>query len=530
MNNKNSNDKSTEYGNYEKVQQYEETALENQLSNIHSSISNISEQMSTNSDDLDNLIGAATSLVKNSNQVVNKEDISKTEKRLALTDQEKNSIQNNIKKPEPLSKIKITDDWDSFKNNLLVYSNNENIDLTTDPLNDLLSKEDIMRIQNQLKEDFGYKKPHCDKYDYILSVVSGVISGLVDTIFVGGAGKNSTHLISKNTDDIFNKVVVNYSKIDYHLRSKTQNHIGNFPRNIPNSLEQSVHYLEMQYKVPYDAQFDKRLIKNGTHLNMSAANHHLFSLAHYPDLVGLIFSILDQFNGTGTYFSSGHFVVSQMKNDSFKLYGKSFVGKIFSGIVNWLGHLFSDAVGSSGAIHKGNRGSGLPIPGTEIFQALNFTIPKTDNITFSKIATKVFENGYDLRHAAATTIPVILNNLLTKLFWALKQYFYHKKSISEIFKTKNNPELNRMLLCSYGTFASIDITDASIHGAKAGIATGGNYGAILYESFSNLNISLYPKLALQGYKEVQTWYNSKHYDIQQLDIYLNDELKRMSVS
>ncbi|RRK09173.1 hypothetical protein D1831_14285, partial [Lactiplantibacillus garii] len=278
-------------------------------------------------------------------------------------------------------------------------------------------------------------------------------------------------------------------------------------------------------------QYGKRL--NATlpnNFKMTASNHHLFSLAHYPDLIGLVFSILDQFSNTGTYFANGHLITATMQNNHFELKGNNLVAKIFCGFCNWIGHIMSDAVGSSGAVQKGNRGSGLPIPGTEIFQLLNFKLPQTDNLTISKLCTRVFEQGYDARHAAATAVPVIINELLTRLLWAFKQYFYHKTPFEQIIKPKNNPELNRMLLCSYGTFAGIDLGDAAIHGVKTGIKTGGNYAEILMESMSRLNITLYPRLALQGYKEVMSWYNNDHYNVEEFDNYLGSEWERLANS
>ncbi|MCB6940007.1 hypothetical protein, partial [Agathobacter rectalis] len=54
-----------------------------------------------------------------------------------------------------------------------------------------------------------------------------------------------------------------------------------------------------------------------------------------------------------------------IKNPSggFELNGKDFKGKILCGFLNWLGHLMSDMVGSSGARgHVGKTGAGIPAP------------------------------------------------------------------------------------------------------------------------------------------------------------------------
>ncbi|MGP0761901.1 hypothetical protein ACAF95_25555, partial [Escherichia coli] len=54
--------------------------------------------------------------------------------------------------------------------------------------------------------------------------------------------------------------------------------------------------------------------------------------------------------------------------ETFELKGNNVVSKVFSGFVNWLGHLFSDMAGSSGAA---GRGSGIPIPFFSLLQFIN---------------------------------------------------------------------------------------------------------------------------------------------------------------
>lgn len=524
-----SEDELRKYGNLEKIQQHQEANLAQRLQVAHGTVKDLKQQQHDQSDSLDALIAQAENLMTGANTEVTDDDVDTMKSYVDLTAHEQASVQKSMDDWSPLPTVELSDNWDGFEKNLRTYASAEQLDLSTDPLTDLLTPEEREQIAVNIKKDFGYRRAHCDKYDYTLATISGVISGLIDVFFVGGAmktknGDDNRKALPKITDSWFNHIILKYAQMDYHLRQISGQHIDNFPKQTPKTIEQGVHYLEMQYKVPYDAQYDKRLkgLKPGE-MQMSAANHHLFSLAHYPDLVGLVFSILDQFLNTGSYLSNGQFIQASMENNQFKLHGSNFAAKIFCGFVNWMGHLASDAVGSSGAVHKGNRGSGLPIPGTEIFQTLNFNLPGTDSLTLSKIATKVFEQGYDARHAAATAIPVMINELLTRLLWALKQYFYHHQTVSEITKLRNVPELSRMLLCSYGVFAGLDIGDATAHGIKKGIETGGNKAAILVETFSNLNVALYPRLALQGYKEVMSWYNNSHYNVEDFDHYLGQE-------
>lgn len=519
------------FGNIEKIQQHQETQLSSRMTQINTQLSDLGADISRSSTDLDTLLNQAESLLSNQDVPVSNTRITEISQKIAVTAAEESQISQSIERWAPLKKIELGENWTQFTQNLSSYAEHEKIDLTTDPLTDLLSPNERTALLEKINQDFGYRKAHCDKYDYTLATISGVASGLIDIIFIGGSNdgklkgtQDERGKLSKSTNSWYKEIVLKYAQVDYKLRRLTGSHIPNFPKQNPANITQAVHYLEMQYKVPYDAQFDSRLNNvNRGQLGMSALNHHLKSLAHYPDLIGLTFSILNQFTNTGTYISNGRIITASMSNNNFELQGNTFIAKIFCGFVNWIGHLASDAVGSSGAVQNGHRGSGLPVPGTEIFQLLNFEIPKTEGETFSMLCTKVFEGGYDARHATAAKIPVIINDLLTRLLWALKQYFYHQKPVNEIAQIRNIPELNRMLFCSYGVFAGLDLGDSIAHGAKSPSKI-----TALYETFSHLNIALYPRLALQAYKEVLSWYNNKHYNVEEFDTYLGQEWARLA--
>lgn len=93
---------------------------------------------------------------------------------------------------------------------------------------------------------------------------------------------------------------------------------------------------------------------------MSTKNHHIKSLSHSPDIIGLFFSVLNQFTSTSSFVSGGKLVT--IKTESFELQGNNLVSKVFCGIVNWFGHIMSDVAGSSGSRGNIGRGSGVAIP------------------------------------------------------------------------------------------------------------------------------------------------------------------------
>lgn len=137
------------------------------------------------------------------------------------------------------------------------------------------------------------------------------------------------------------------------------------------------------------------------------------SLGHSPDIIGLFFSILDQFTGKASFVSEGKILRLVPKDNSFELKGDTLVAKVIAGFFNWLGHLMSDIAGSSGTrghINKSN-GAGIPIPFYNLLQLCNFGSfdVNGDKKTLAELSVKVFEEGYDFRAGLTMAIPVAIN-------------------------------------------------------------------------------------------------------------------------
>lgn len=296
----------------------------------------------------------------------------------------------------------------------------------------------------------------CDKYDIMLSVGCGAVAGLVDSFFVGmpGASKLGTW-----TDKMTDNLVINFAKkLGWKSRKGDDHDIAN-----------AIGYLaEKKFKVVYDARYGKDL--GVDNLDMSPSNHHLKSLGHSPDVIGLFFSILDQFNGTTSIVSNGKIMIVNTPGGP-ELKGNSFYAKLFCGAVNWFGHIMSDIAGEEGGRRKNveNRGSGVGAPFFELFQFCDFGSFNVNNekLTIAEMSTKIFESGYDARFFAAAKIPVILGDLLTRITWAIKKRFYDKlptKVIikSVIFSSMAPDSLRHCQLICMSSFCVIDVVDAAI--------------------------------------------------------------------
>lgn len=257
---------------------------------------------------------------------------------------------------------------------------------------------------------------------------------------------------------------------------------------------------------------------------MTPKNHHLKSLGHQPDIIGLFFSILDQFLDTTSVTSDGKIqIIKNPKRDNkIKLKGKDFKSKVLCGTLNWLGHLMSDVGGSSGTRgHKDKVGAGIPIPFYELTQLITLKVKDKDDIpvTFAKIAEKIFENGYDFRFGVTLAIPVVLNELFIKTFWMIKAIFCHQRSMKEVLKINTSREMDRLILVGHGALCTIDGVDAFIR-------SGG--GQNLVSMFSRMNLIAWTRFGLAAFKETVNIYSDIS-NLKKFDEDLEKEWKRMAL-
>lgn len=328
-----------------------------------------------------------------------------------------------------------------------------------------------------------WRNDKCDKYDYLIAAFCGATAGLVDVFFVGAPGQTK---LGGFTDAATDKIVKKFAKmIGWSPCAGNESNVGS-----------AIGFLEQKFKVNYENSSTKSV--NGL-FQMSTKNHHYKSLAHSPDIIGLFFSILDQFTNIASFLSEGQLIRIDTSDSNFELRGNNFVSKLFCGFCNWIGHVMSDVAGSSGSRGKGltGRGTGLPIPFSELFLLCNFGSFQVgkDRQTLAVIMTRAFQEGYDTRFGAAMAIPVLLEELMIRVLWAIKRHFYSKKDWKECIPTKEHADLRIMLIVGNATLCLID-------GADAAIRSGGN--ALVF--VLHMNLVAWTRLLLLVFRELRIRY------------------------
>lgn len=349
----------------------------------------------------------------------------------------------------------------------------------------------------------------CDRYDYLMAAFSGISAGLIDTFFVGAPGTGKLGSAADNTADALVK------KAAKMLWKGDKRAVKS--RQAPESLQQCISYLEQAFPVSYDARYAKDLsVPDGVLSGMRPQNHHLLSLGHSPDVVGLIFSIIDQFTDMASFIDGGRIIrVYPQKSSKAIPYmqGTNIASRLFCGFINWIGHMISDLVGSSSTrkAGKNGRGMGVPLPFYELFLLCDFG--DFDGKTFADIAVDVFENGYDLRHGAAMAVPVLLSDVSVRIFWTVKRRAYHKYEWKQCIPTNKHADLRCMLIVSEGGLCLVDGVDAAIRSE-------GNWMIFLL----HLNMIAWFKLILMLVKEIQIRYSFTYEDLRIQIQRMNEEL------
>lgn len=378
---------------------------------------------------------------------------------------------------------------------LLEISEDSNHFNYTSNIQSALSQAEFeIRNVDETIESVKSLKPNCDTIDYALAASSGALCGIIDVFLVG---KPSESPLGNITDKWFENRVCSFAKI------------CGWKENDKNPTKSAIGFLERHFKVPYD----QRGCGDAGQLifELTPSNHHFKSLAHNPSLLGLFFSILDQFTNSSHFISDGQLVELVDADGKFELQGNGVIGKLWCGFINWFGHLVSDVSGSSGS--KG-RGTGIPSPLwtwvnsiIAIKAKLNLPVNQFDK-DVNNLAINLFKKGYDTRFQTTQVIPVLINELIVRLFYAIRRlikYYSETENGNRSFKNMwnacepfSNVTVKRMLTVAHGTFCLVDIGDAAIYGFVSG---GGSFNPV--EFFLRLNLVGIGRFTISLYGETK---------------------------
>ncbi len=199
---------------------------------------------------------------------------------------------------------------------------------------------------------------HADGLDYIIAVASGILTGLIDSVFVEEMDiKSSTEeaekkiaekvkekALKEKQDDTVKKAIEGAKKKGRKLskeeieeiKKRVRTEFYSNPNNVPETgkdpvLKRAIKYLEENHPIPQDNLF------HGA--GSSPANHHLDDIAHHASLIGMIASIVVQFFRVATFVNNeGKWTIKFVKTDPEELM-ELWLPIVISGLLNWLVHI-----------------------------------------------------------------------------------------------------------------------------------------------------------------------------------------------
>lgn len=295
-------------------------------------------------------------------------------------------------------------------------------------LADILSVEDFEQAQARINHHvLAFNNRYgLDGWDYAIACSCGLFAAMLDILCIRAPSKPTVPW-SQKVDGTFNGWVQEA-----------------FNKVLPPDLSDA---LSKQYPIGAPDSSTVFDLIGAPDKALNPLNHRLRSLAHDP-ILGLIFGVWDMAHGTCTTVVNGQIISIPSRKGPTD-------GGLFQLLGKMLGHLLSDVNAPSG---HGNRGMGLPAPFMGLLRMLE-GIPIGDS-NFGKQIEWMYVNGYDFRQFAATSVPMLIMEVLLRVFYVGKQVVKYDQpfgeSLLDTMPVRLNPRVRMMLAIAYGTSSAVN--------------------------------------------------------------------------
>lgn len=315
-------------------------------------------------------------------------------------------------------------------------------------------------------------QPECDQLDYALAAGSGALCGVIDIFCVGAPGDSK---LQGPALQWMRRATVTFAKLCGWNGEQT-------------GIQSAVAFLATKFLADSDSPHARKLgLLFDEDIDPESRAKSFRAFGRESSLLGVFFAILGEFTNTAPTGGAGKLHFMHDKDAGAVLHGSTPAEKVFCGIVNWLGYQLFGRDGAVEAMQQTLPARGIPTP---VWTMINQYAMRARDIPlqaprflerFQQLANQVYEQGYDVRFLAAQSVPVLLNEALTRLFYAVRRLFAYASSTNpgefsmqamwEACEPFSNSTVQRMLTVAHGTFCLLDTTDAAIRGAVIGAGT-----------------------------------------------------------
>ena len=323
--------------------------------------------------------------------------------------------------------------WESYHRNVERYIADRGIEVTGDPLSQLVPPHLATDIRRRFDAEFS--PAPWDRWDVGVVALAVLVGAVTDYLLVatpGGSFKGQPQRGSPLTAWM-------------KEQSKKLAPMKGSDDVARNALQQWIAELttaaEKWAKVPYDVVIPK--------VGLTPNVHRLAALGHDP-LLGLVFGVGDILSGTCTFIESGNWRVIKVR-------GYEGTSNVLEAMVKVVVHGFSDVF----------TPQGLPPPFLAPFQLVNaksgFTLrPGGDPVPVKDVARYMYSNGYDLRHFVTMKISPAIAEIILWTYHGIRAHADgsepREAGIAERLKRE------QMQALTHGALASANILKTALYG------------------------------------------------------------------
>lgn len=289
-------------------------------------------------------------------------------------------------------------------------------------LEDIFTEEELKSNKEFIKSlKKEYDQLHkLDKMDIAIAAIAGIVAGAIDILMVGIPQRGQAGL---EAGPLSNYIRAYFDKV--------------LP---PDEMEKLANSKES--KVPFDAQDNRHTTERVE--GLSAYYHRLLQLGHDP-IIGFVVGVMDIMTGKMTTIDKAGKVVSQSMDN----YKDRVEPNLFKALAKELTHLKSDVTTSMG----------LPAPLMSLFNLLQFGSIGEEEQTIAEIVQGMYYEGYDFIQFCASSIPVMIMEVIVRLCYAIKRIkegHSIKESIPFSLNREKHPKLATMLFIAHSAATAIN--------------------------------------------------------------------------
>ena len=312
-----------------KVVRHRTDKAQKAIDQIHEGVNQISDELDVLNDDLDALLSQVDALLDG--------DFDFTEEDQANADQmlkeiEEGYVPETRYQYEKLGTLNADRSWEELMSNVMAYAEDNDIDLSGDPFDGLLTQAERDRIGQKIIEDY---KVDMDPDERAGAINSYLSYGLMLVSFLVGTSRDQKEQLNRLceiTNDLLNR----------HVNIDPKYNHNEFMKKPDNLNAWFVYFMKYYPSIADKTGLASDVLKDGPKSN-DDLNDALEALAKQSSWIGMLFSMIFQFNRKVECGDTDKVLFILDAEDGPELVGNTTEGKLIAGFVNWIDTLCKES-------------------------------------------------------------------------------------------------------------------------------------------------------------------------------------------